>query len=170
MSSFQQTCVAPNASNDIQIDNNTITTTVVVGGTSKLATVNVVPSTYLTSGVVTPNMVSTTIYTVLTIPNLDAGVYQLTYSGSFAGSFTAASDLIDTFWSGSVTASPAGADNMITVPLYNYSATRSAGSFGATETVYLPSSQNLLLNFRFTGTGTFVSTTLYPYVSCFKIG
>lgn len=170
MSAFQQTCVAPNSSNDIQIDNNTISTTVIVGGTSKFTTVNIVPNTYLTSGVVTSSMTSGTIYQVLTIPNLTAGIYQLTYSALFTGTSFGSTDVIDTFWSGSATSSLVGAEDVITIPANSYSTTRSSGSMGATETIVLPSTQNLIFNIRFTGSATGVNVTLFPYVNCFKIG
>jgi hypothetical protein len=170
MSAVQNVCVAPNSSNNIEIDNNTISTVVVVAGTSKFTTVNIVPNTYLSAGYIIPSMTSGTSYTALTISNLSAGMYQLSYDASFTGTSFGLTDVIDAYWSGSVNSGLYGAQDVITLPAYSYSSARSVGSIQATQNIQVPSTQNLILNIRFTGTATGVSVTLFPFVSCFKIG
>ena len=168
MSAPQQLNVAPSGSDDLTISNNLVSTTVQTNGVAVFAEVNIVPNTWLTSGVVQNSMVSTTQYIMATIP-VQAGTYQTNFSAKYSGTLFGATDVIDFFWSGSVNVTPVGSTDTVTLCSTNYSTVRGFGTINSTDTFVIPSAQNITLTARFTGTATSVSTTLYPYITYFKI-
>ena len=168
MSAPQQLNVAPSGSDNLVIANNLVWTTVEENGVAVFTQVNIVPNTWLQGGVTQNPMVSGTSYQLAVIP-VKAGTYQTNFSATYTGTSFGANDYMDYFWAGSATTVPIGSTDTITLCTGNYSTVRSLGTINSTDTFTIPSAQNIILSGRFTGTATNVATTLYPYLTYFKI-
>ena len=163
--------VAPNGNDADEIADNLVYTEVNTNGLYTGADVNVVPNTWLTSGV-TSTLTSGMLNSVkmLSISNLAAGTYQTNFSATYTGTSFGANDVIDFYWSGTTTTNPAGSTDSLLVCSNDYSTVRSLGTFNSTDTFVLPVAETALnLYARFNGTGTSVSCTIFPYVSLYKI-
>ena len=160
--------VAPNGNESAMISDNLIYTEVSTNGTATGAEVNIVPSTWLTSGA-TANLTSGVSNVMVELDNTPAGTYQTNFSATFRGTGFGTTDVIDFEWVGTKTAVPVGQTDSLVVCKSNYSTARSLGTFNSTDTFVLPVVDNLKLYARFTGSATGVSVTVYPYLSIYKI-
>jgi hypothetical protein len=171
MAAIAQLCVAPNNSNDLVIDNNTIYTSVLTNGVPTFTSVNVVPNTWLTTGAQVNNMVSGTLYSLVSLAGYGKGTYQINLQGQYtynSGTPWATTDVLDFYWDGSL-GDFSTADSIV-IPYYNYAATRQLGSFNVTDTfVATKDNDTFTLHGRFTGAATQVSVTILPYITVWKI-